>query len=58
MKEKFGYVIRVDEKDVWEGRNPKRKFDEIKRRNPDKRVSIAWKTREKVLAFPNQGGDF
>jgi len=49
MKEKFGYVIRVDGRDVWEGRNPKRRFGEIKRQNPDKRVSIAWKTREKVL---------
>lgn len=40
MEEKFGYVIKIDGKVVWEGRNPKQKFDEIKRQNPGKRVSI------------------
>jgi hypothetical protein len=49
MEEKFGYEIRVDGTVVWEGRNPKLQFDEIKRQNPGKRVSIAWRTREKVL---------
>ncbi|MCK4733332.1 MAG: hypothetical protein KAT65_12835 [Methanophagales archaeon] len=49
MEERFGYVIKVGGKVVWEGRNPKQKFDEIKQQNPGKRVSIAWRTREKVL---------
>jgi len=52
MAKKWEYVIRVDDKDVWRGMNPKRKFEELKRKNPGKRVSIAWETHEDVLVCP------
>jgi hypothetical protein len=49
MKEKFGYVIKVDGKVVWEGRNPKEKYFEIREQNPGKEIAIAWRTTEKIL---------
>lgn len=52
MEEKFGYVIKVDGKEVWSGLNPKRKYAEIKSQNPGRHVSIAWKTKEDVLVCP------
>jgi hypothetical protein len=49
MEKKFQYVIKVDGKPVWRGLNVKRKFSELKRKNPAKRVGIAWETSEDVL---------
>lgn len=49
MKKKWEYVIKVDDKIVWRGMNPKEKFKEIKKKNPNKKVSIAWLTHEDVL---------
>jgi len=49
MKKKFEYVIKVDDKIVWRGLNPKERYWEIKKQNPDKEVAIAWRTKEKVL---------
>ena len=49
MKEKFGYVIKVDGRVVWEGRNPKEKYFEIREQNPGKEIAIAWRTTEKIL---------
>ena len=49
MGEKFGYVIKVDGKVVWEGRNPKEEYFGIMKQNPGKEVAIAWRTKEKIL---------
>lgn len=49
MEEKFGYVIKVDGTVVWEGRNPKEKYFEIRKQNPGKEIAIAWRTKEKIL---------
>jgi len=49
MKKKFEYVIKVDEKEIWKGINPKEKYWEIKKKNPGKVVSVAWQTEEDVL---------
>ena len=46
---KYGYVIKVDGKEVWRGLNPKEKYWEIKNKNPDKEVGIAWDSQEDVL---------
>ncbi len=46
---KWEYVIRVNGKEKWRGMNPKEKFEEIKTKNPDKRVSVGWETHEDVL---------
>lgn len=48
-QKKFEYVIKIDGKDVWHGLNPEIKFDEIVAKNPGKKVSVAWRTHEKVL---------
>ena len=37
MEKKFEYAIKVDGKDIWHGLNP------------EKKVSVAWRTHEKVL---------
>jgi len=49
IKPKFQYVIRIDHKEVWKGLNPKEKYRELKKNNPDKRVSIAWQTNDDSL---------
>ncbi|MEA2075225.1 MAG: hypothetical protein U9O85_05780 [Euryarchaeota archaeon] len=49
MEKRFEYVIKIDGEDVWHGLNPKEKYWEIKRQNPDKEVAIAWRTKAKVL---------
>ncbi len=49
MKEKFGYVIKVDGKEVWQGLNPEKTYPEIKQKNQGKEVAIAWRTKEKIL---------
>lgn len=48
-KERFQYKIFVDGKLVWKGLNLKKKFDEIKKKYPKNRVSIAWESDEGVL---------
>jgi len=49
MQKKFEYIIKIDNKEVWRGLNPKEKYWELKNKNPDKRVSVAWETNEDVL---------
>ena len=49
IKKRFEYVIKVNGKDVWHGLNPEEKFDETVAKNPGKKVSVAWRTHEKVL---------
>jgi len=49
MKKSFEYVIKVDNKEVWKGLNPKKKYFDIKKQNPHKEVALAWRTHEKVL---------
>ena len=46
---KYEYVIKVNNNIVWHGLNPKEKYWEIKSKNPDKEVGIAWKSQEDVL---------
>ena len=49
MEKRFEYVIKVEGKEVWKGLNPTKAYAEIKKQNPGKEVSIAWRTKEKVL---------
>lgn len=49
MRKHFSYVIKIEKEEVWHGLNPKKKFDEIKKKNPGKKVSICWRTKEDVL---------
>ena len=49
MEEKFGYEIKVDGMVVWEGRNPKEKYFDIRKQNRGKEVAIAWRTKENIL---------
>ncbi len=49
MGRNYWYVIRVDGKEVWRGKNPKEKLIELKKENPNKRVSIAWQSDDDIL---------
>ncbi|GEM_PF-1691984 len=46
---KHEYAIKVDGKEIWRGSNPKETYWEIKNKNPDKEVAIAWHSQEDVL---------
>jgi len=46
---KYEYVIKIDGKEVWRGLNPKEKYWNIKDKNPNKEVGIAWESQEDVL---------
>ena len=48
-KKEYEYAIYVDNKIVWKGLNPKNKYDEIRKKNPNKRVSIAWEPVKMIL---------
>ena len=49
MKSHYEYVIRVDGQEVWRGKNPEKTFVELKKKNPKKRVSIAWQSDDDLL---------
>ena len=49
MEKRFEYIIKVEGKEVWRGLNPKDKYFEIKKKNPNKKVSVAWHTDEDIL---------
>jgi len=49
MEKKFEFVIKVNGKEVWRGMNPKEMYWEIKKKNPGKKVSILWETKEQIL---------
>jgi len=46
------YVIRINGKVIWEGLNVEEVFRKIKRKNPEKRVAVAWvPTKEEILVL-------
>ncbi len=49
MEAKYEFVIKVDNKEVWRGINPKQIYTDLSKNNPGKRVSVSWETREDVL---------
>lgn len=49
MTRTYEYVIRIDGKEVWRGKNPKGKLLELKKKNLAKRVSIAWESDDDLL---------
>ena len=49
MRKRFEYEISVGKKVVWHGLNPKKKYDEIRKKYPGREVAIAWKSRHDIL---------
>ena len=50
MGRNYWYVIRVGGEEVWKGKHPpKGKLLELKKKTPDKRVSIAWESDDDLL---------
>jgi hypothetical protein len=48
-KRKFEYIIKVNGKEVWRGPNPKKKFEEVRKKNPSKEVGIGIEPGEEIL---------
>lgn len=48
-KEDYIYLIKVNDKIVWEGMRLKSIFEKIRKENPNKKVSVGWKLKEGVL---------
>jgi len=51
MEPKYEYQIAIDGNVVWKGLNPKEKYAEIKKKNPGKRISLAWKSKYDILVL-------
>ena len=49
MTRNYEYVIRIDEKEVWRGKNLKDNFFDLKRKNPKKKISIAWESDDDIV---------
>ncbi len=49
MGRKYEYVIRIEGREAWRGKHPKDKFLELKKENPDKRVSVAWESDDDIV---------
>ena len=45
----YEYQIYVDDKLIWHGLNPAIAYDDIVKKNPDKKISVAWKPKEGIL---------
>ena len=51
MPRNYEYVIKVDGKEVWRGKDLKKKFEEIRKKNPRKKISIAWESDDDLLVL-------
>jgi hypothetical protein len=43
------YVIKIEGKVAWEGKNPERKFSSLLSENRDRNISIAWKAGQESI---------
>ncbi len=43
------YVIKIEGKVTWEGKDPQKKLPRLLNTHPAKKVSIAWKSGEEFL---------
>ena len=49
MEPKFEFEISVDSKVVWRGLNPEKAYDEIRKKYPDKKIGVAWRSKYDIL---------
>ena len=49
MPRNYEYIIRIDGKEVWRGKDLKDKYWELKKRNPKKRVTVAWESDDDLI---------
>ena len=49
MARNYWYVIRVDGEEVWKGKKTEGIYWEFKKKNPGKKVSIAWESDDDLL---------
>ena len=51
MGRNYWYVIKIDGEEVWRGKKPKERLIDFKKKNPDKRVSIAWESDDDLVVL-------
>ena len=51
MGRNYWYVIKVDGEEVWRGKKPKERLIDFKKKNPNKRVSIAWESDDDLVVL-------
>jgi hypothetical protein len=49
MERNYDYVIRVDGKEVWRGKDLNDRYWVFKKNNPDKKVSVAWQSDDDLM---------
>ncbi len=49
MERKYEYVVHVDGKEVWRGKDLKDRFWEFKKKNLGKKVSVAWESNDDIF---------
>ena len=49
MGRNYWYVIKVDGEEVWRGKNPQGMYWDLKKKNPKKRVSMAWQSDDDIM---------
>ncbi len=49
MAGNYWFVIRVDDKEVWRGKEPRERLFELKKKYPNSKVSIAWESNDDLL---------
>lgn len=45
MRPKYEYEIKIENKVVWRGLDPKKAYDEVRKKYPNKKIGIAWKSK-------------
>ncbi len=45
MKPRYEYEMIVEKKVVWHGLNPKKAYDNVRKKYPNKKIGLAWKSK-------------
>jgi len=44
------YIIKADEKVIWQGKNVHRKYGAIRKRNKNKELAVSWKSGQEPVS--------
>jgi len=51
MRPKYEYEIKVENKVVWKGLNPKEVYSDIRKKYPNKKIGVAWRSKNGDVIF-------
>jgi hypothetical protein len=43
------YIIKLDDRIIWRGKNLKSQIKRVKKKNPNNKISIIWKSDQEFL---------